>query len=108
MNQPFFTCGDLISLSSHHPDLLLKSPYLARSVGNIKRFSTVELNKPPTIIDAIGPSISLPGSPLPTINGSNPNPVTIAVIKMDGNLSDAPFAAVAKFHSKFSCLTKYW
>ena len=61
------------------------SPYFAKRVGNINKLRIVELNKPPTMIEAIGPSISRPGSPLPNISGSNPSAVTIAVIKMDGN-----------------------
>ena len=63
----------------------LNSPYFAKRVGNINKLRIVELNKPPTMIEAIGPSISRPGSPLPNISGSNPRAVTIAVIKIDGN-----------------------
>ena len=104
MNQGFF-----IAFGSYFKTLNyigLNFPYLAKSVGNINKLRIVEVNKPPTMIDAIGPSISLPGSPLPKIRGSNPKPVTIAVIKIDGNLSEAPLAAVAKFHTRFSFCTK--
>ena len=66
----------------------------------------VELIRPLTIMLAIGPSISRPGSPLPTTSGSRPKPVTIAVINIDGSLSDAPFNVVEKFQGSFSTSTK--
>ena len=62
----------------------LNFPYFAKRVGKINKLSIVEVNKPPTMIEAIGPSISRPGSPLPNISGSNPSAVTIAVISIDG------------------------
>ena len=46
----------------------------------------VEVNKPPIMIMAIGPSISFPGSPDPMAIGSKARPATKAVIKMDGDL----------------------
>ena len=39
----------------------LKLPKFNKIVGRINRFSIVEVNNPPIIIAAIGPSISLPG-----------------------------------------------
>ena len=63
------------------------SPYFAKRVGNINKLRIVELNKPPTIMEAIGPSISRPGSPLPNIRGNNPSAVTIAIVFTGGWLS---------------------
>ena len=83
MNQGFFSLCHCMGKTFY----LIGSnfPYFAKRVGNINRLRIVELNKPPTMIEAIGPSISRPGSPLPNISGSNPSAVTIAVIKIDGN-----------------------
>ena len=104
INQGFFFCGYFMGRSFH----LIGSnfPYFAKRVGNINKLRIVELNNPPTIIEAIGPSISRPGSPLPNISGSNPSAVTMAVIRIDGNRWEAPKAAVEKFHGKFSFFTK--
>ena len=66
MNQGFFTvavvCKTFYLIGSNFP-------YFAKRVGSINKLRIVELNKPPTMIEAIGPSISRPGSPLPNISG---------------------------------------
>ena len=75
-------------------------------VGRINKFRTVDVTKPPTIIIAIGPSISRPGWPLPAASGNKPKAVTSAVIKMDGKRSDALWIAVSAFHVLPSKLIK--
>ena len=58
----------------------------------------VEVTSPPTMMVAIGPSISRPGSPLPSASGSRPSAVTSAVIRIDGRRSAAPRSAVSSAH----------
>ena len=41
----------------------------------------VDVNRPPRITIAIGPSISRPGAPAPKASGSSPSAVTSAVIE---------------------------
>ena len=65
----------------------------------LKRFRIVDDINLLTIKLAIGLSISLPGSPLSNANGNRPKPVTIAVIKVEVSLSEAPLIAVGKFHA---------
>ncbi len=62
-------------------------------IGRIRRFSTVEVTRPPRITAAIGPSISRPGSPAPSASGSRPRPVTREVIRIGTIRSAAPSKA---------------
>ena len=59
-------------------------------VGRISKLSTVEVNRPPIIMVAMGPSISLPGWFDPMAIGVSANPATRAVIRIEGHLSLAP------------------
>ena len=70
--------------------------------------TTVELTSPPTMMIAIGPSISRPGSALPSASGSRPRPVTRAVIRIDGRRSSAPSSAVSRFHGRPSSSIRCW
>src|SRR5574343_148065 len=85
-----------------------KRPKCSMMVGRISRFSMVEVTKPPTMMVAIGPSISRPGCPLPAASGNSPNAVTSAVIRMDGSRSEAPRIAVSRFQVMFSSSIRCW
>src|SRR5258707_15556266 len=70
------------------------------NVGSTSRFNAADVINPPRITVAIGPSISLPGSPPPSASGSRPSAVTSALIAIGAKRSLAPRSAVSKFHAQ--------
>lgn len=70
-------------------------PNLSSIGGSSSKLSTVEENRPPTIMVAIGPMISEPGLSLLNAMGNMASAVTRAVIRMDGRRSWAAKAIVS-------------
>ena len=71
-------------------------PNRSASGGSTNRLSAVDVSSPPRITIAIGPSISRPGSPLPSASGRSPSAVTSAVIRIGPSRSSAPRIAVSR------------